>query len=108
MMVFLLPSRPSADLASFLAALFEAFAVFCPVLPRFGAAVVVFFVDRDVAFLALFVFGVACSVIPVASFIVPSTLLMMFSPLAVDPRLTIHHSGAPGKRGQRSEKIAVA
>ena len=36
-----------------------------------------------------------------------ASMLLGFSFLAVDPRLTIHHSGWPGKRVERSEeKIA--
>src|SRR5262249_44113471 len=71
------------------------------------------FLAAFVAAFAVFAFFPARFVFNVASFVVvlsvvATSVLIVISFLAVDPPLTIHHSGWPGKRVERSEeRIAV-
>src|SRR5262249_25726980 len=69
----------------------------------FGRSAVLFLAAPLAAFAVLaffpprFVFNVASFVVVLS--VVAASVLIVISFLAVDPRLTIHHSGWPGKRG---------
>jgi hypothetical protein len=92
---FFVPPAASRDGFDFRLAAFR-FSIFLAV--AFAALVATFAVLTF--FPARFVFGVSCCVVPEFSLMAISVFIVISSFLAVDPRVTIHHSGSPGKRAK--------